>query len=286
MKSTFLVCVIAIVIFFFSDINHATEEKKIEFGYVGDNGPAFWNTLSPESEICATGKKQSPIDITSEDLKTLATSPEPMFNDAWNVESVNNGNTVEIFSGNEETPLPAEITVDGEKYMLQQFHFHTPSEHRINGQHFDIEQHLVFKNAYEQISVVSVLYNVGDKESKFMEPIVKKLPKNLDEKVEIEKVELNGLLCDIKNITEAYTYSGSLTTPPCTEGVTWYVNQETQSVSYNQFSKLRNVIGFNSRFTQQREGVNVLKETDPEYPTYKKRSNLYKRSHFKRYNSL
>jgi carbonic anhydrase len=251
MKSTALISIISLFIISFSNINHAAE-KKIEFGYVGALGPDFWHLLSEESAICQTGKNQSPIDITDNDLKTPAEPPAPKFNDAVNVESINTGNTVEIFSGKEGTPLPAEITVDGEKYELQQFHFHTPSEHRINGKHHDIEQHLVFQSKSGKISVVSVLYDVSAKESAFMAPIVEDLPKNKDDIKEIKKVGLSGLLSDVKNITQAFTYSGSLTTPPCTEGVTWYVNQEPQDVSLNQFLGLRSVMGFNSRFTQLR----------------------------------
>jgi carbonic anhydrase len=268
MKSTFLISASAILLATFV-FSHASAEG-VEFGYVGAIGPAFWHELSENNTICETGKRQSPIDITSEDLKTLAESPSPKFYDAKNVKSKNTGNTVEIFSGDEEVPLPAEIHVDGEKYELAQFHFHTPSEHRINGRHYDIEQHLVFKSG-EKISVVAVFYDVGKEESAFMKPIINDLPVNVDDEPKhIKHIKLADLLCDIENITEAYTYSGSLTTPPCSEGVTWYVNKNPQEVSVHQFLKLREVMGFNSRFTQ-------LRESDEEYKT--KRS-LYHRSRF------
>jgi len=289
MKSSFLICVILFVVFSFSDINQATEE--IEFGYVGTLGPDFWHLLTPESAICESGKKQSPIDITSEDLKTLAEPPSPKFEDACDVESIHNGNTVEISSGKEDVPLPAEITVEGEKYDLIQFHFHTPSEHRINGRHFDIEQHLVFKSESEKISVVAVLYNVGDKPSAFMTPIINNLPKEGCNATKLEKVELSRLLEDIEGVSKSFTYSGSLTTPPCTEGVTWYVNKKPQEVSFNQFSKLRETVGFNSRFTQLREGTeNPENPENPENTTgevntsYKKKSkrSLYSRNHFRK----
>uniref|UniRef100_A0A1D1YNG9 carbonic anhydrase n=1 Tax=Anthurium amnicola TaxID=1678845 RepID=A0A1D1YNG9_9ARAE len=277
MKSIFLVNVIALVIFFFSGVNQAAE--SINFGYVGTAGPNFWHLLSNDSSICETGKNQSPIDVTPDDLKTLANPPNPSFMNAKNVKATNNGNTVEIFSGKEGVPLPAEITVEEEKYTLQQFHFHTPSEHRIDGKHFDAEQHLVFKSESGKISVVAVLYNINEKESKFMVPIIENLPKNVDDKKEIKKVELNRLLCDVKNITRAYSYSGSLTTPPCTEGVTWYVNQDPLPFSVKQFNALRDIIGFNSRFTQVRDGEVIPPPYEnPEVPTLKKRKTLYNRS--------
>ena len=183
------------------------------------------------------------------------------------------------FQGTKEfRPLPAEIHIDGEKYELDQFHFHTPSEHRIDGKHADIEQHLVFQSETGKVSVVAVLYNAGTKESKYMKPIIDNLPKNEGEKKEIEKVRLSSLLNDVKNITQSFTYSGSLTTPPCTEGVTWYVNQEIQKVSTNQFSELRDVIGFNSRFTQLRESDQI----DTSSYKSKKRS-LYTHSRFSKF---
>ncbi|CAG8544748.1 3477_t:CDS:1 [Funneliformis caledonium] len=271
MKVTFLISFILLA----SSLSvSATEEKeKLEFGYVGSIGPANWHLLSEESKVCLTGKNQSPIDITSQDLKTLAKPPPAEFKNAKDVESFNNGNTVEIFSGKEGVPLPATIQVDGETYDLQQFHFHTPSEHRVNGKHFDIEQHLVFTTKDEKVSVVAVFYDVGKEESKFMAPIVKDLPKEKDDKKKIEEIDLSGLLTDIKNITAAFTYSGSLTTPPCTEGVTWYVNKDAQVVSLDQFLGLREVTGFNSRFTQ-------LRSNDTTKEKHVKKRSLYKFDRF------
>lgn len=287
-----------VVIFAFLKVSHA---ERLEFSYIGGKSPEFWHLLSNETTICQTGTKQSPIDILPQDLKTFAKPPSPMFNNAKNVESIHNGNTVEIFSGTEGVPLPAEITIEGEKYELQQFHFHTPSEHRVNGRHRDIEQHLVFKSKSEKISVVAVFYDVSDKPSMFMMPITNDLPKCKGEKKKLKKVELSSLLIDTKNITEAFTYSGSLTTPPCTEGVTWYVNQSVQDISLDQFLSLREVIGFNARFTQLRlddEQPGTYEQT-PEVPgtenppvtensyeqqssdPYFKRS-LYSRSHFRK----
>ncbi|CAI2170205.1 5119_t:CDS:1 [Funneliformis geosporum] len=255
-------------------------EEKIKFGYTGSIGPDVWHLLSEESKVCQTGKMQSPIDIISQDLKTLAKPPQPEFKNAKDVVSFNNGNTVEVFSGKEGTPLPATIKVDGETYDLQQFHFHTPSEHRINGKHFDIEQHLVFTSKDEKVSVVAVFYDVGKEESKFMAPIVKDLPKNIDDEKKINEIDLSGLLTDIQNITAAFTYSGSLTTPPCTEGVTWYVNKDAQVVSLDQFLGLRDVTGFNSRFTQLRAEDQIKLENDINHQKRENKRSLYKFDRF------
>nr|CAG8468683.1 508_t:CDS:2 [Entrophospora candida]CAG8556818.1 5355_t:CDS:2 [Entrophospora candida] len=270
MKPTNFFSLTLIFIFFIIFNNNSivsAVEYEIEFSYTGETAPEFWDKLSEGSKICKTGKLQSPIDITSELLLAKKKeTPKSDFQDALNVEFINNGNTVEVLPGKGNKTLPATIfsSDDGTKYQLDQFHFHTPSEHRVNGRHFDVEQHLVFskvegKNPNE-IAVVAVFYNIGDEENAFLKPLVEKIPKKVDEKNEIEKVELSALVKDIDNISNAFNYGGSLTTPPCTETVEWYVNQKPLSLSIEQFTTMRNVIGFNSRFTQLRSDESVIKK--------------------------
>jgi len=130
-----------------SDTFVAAEEVEGEgviFSYVGKTGPAFWDKLKGSSKICTEGKRQSPINFdTTKDASAKA--PKSDFKDAVNVKIFNNGNTVEVSSGDEKTPLPANVIDDGTEYELEQFHFHTPSEHRVDDRFFDVEQHLVFK---------------------------------------------------------------------------------------------------------------------------------------------
>jgi len=271
MKPTNFLSLTLIFIFFIlfnkNSVVSAEKEKAIEFGYTGDKGPLFWDLLSEDSKICKTGKRQSPIDITSKLLSAKKKKgPKPDFQDALNVEIFNNGNTVEVSSGEKNKTLPATIVTsdDGTLYKLNQFHFHTPSEHRIDGVHFDVEQHLVFskvkgKNPNE-IAVVAVFYNVGEEENVFLKPIVENIPKKAEEKNKIKKVELSTLIKDIDSIKNAFNYDGSLTTPPCTETVEWYVNKKPLSLSVQQFKEMRNVIGFNSRFTQLRSDESVVRK--------------------------
>ncbi|CAJ0847313.1 16381_t:CDS:2 [Entrophospora sp. SA101] len=247
MKPTNFLSLTLIFIFFILFNNNSivsAEEKAIEFGYTGDKGPLFWDLLSEDSKICKTGKRQSPIDITTKLLSAKKKKgPKPDFQDALNVEIFNNGNTVEVSPGEKNKTLPATIVTsdDGTLYKLNQFHFHTPSEHRIDGVHFDVEQHLVFskvkgKNPNE-IAVVAVFYNIGDEENVFLKPIVENIPKKVEEKNKIKKVELSKLIKDIDSI-----------------------KNEPLSLSVQQFKEMRDVIGFNSRFTQLRSDESVVRK--------------------------
>ncbi|CAG8542458.1 1865_t:CDS:2, partial [Diversispora eburnea] len=189
----------------------------VNYSYSGDTGPQFWHLLDNSDKICSTGKNQSPIDLTSEDIKNYASPPYPNFTDITEVKAYNDGHTVECSS---DDMSKISITVDGKIYTLSQFHFHTPSEHRINGKYFDVEQHLVFQSEDGLNAVVGVFYDMSSKNSTFMAPI-------------------------IENVR-------SLTTPPCTESVTWFVNVNPLNIGMQQVIELRDVIGFNSRYCQKR----------------------------------
>ncbi|CAG8592131.1 3099_t:CDS:2 [Paraglomus brasilianum] len=233
-----------------------TFPDDVEFAYSGKKAPEFWGSLSEEFALCSTGKRQSPIDIPKYEFARKSTPPIPSFKNARGLEIAHIGNTVEIGTESENEVLPLRITINHKEYQMQQMHFHTPSEHRVNGKHFDAEGHMVFtrKDHYNNtiIAVVAILYEVSDYDNEFLVPITKKLPMKRGEKKKIEKVEFEQLLCDLKDLKRAYNYIGSLTTPPCSEGVKWYINRKIQPISFHQFKDLRNSVGFNSRFAQLR----------------------------------
>ncbi|CAG8587708.1 4494_t:CDS:2 [Paraglomus occultum] len=234
----------------------SVETSEPAFGYSGKKAPQFWGNLSKEFALCSTGKKQSPIDIPKHEFARKSTRPIPSFANARDLEIFHNGNTVEIGTENEEEELPVRITIRGKEYQMLQMHFHTPSEHRVDGKHFDAEGHMVFsrKDRYNntKIAVVAILFEMSDYENEFLVPITKTLPMKIHDKKKIEKVEFKQLLCDLKELKQTYNYVGSLTTPPCSEGVKWYINRKVQPISFYQFKQLRESIGFNARFTQLR----------------------------------
>ena len=188
----------------------AAAAAKPHWTYEGAEGPEHWGEL-PGYEACATGKSQSPINVTNAepaDLANIAFSYQPS-----EVKILNNGHTVQV-----NYDKGSYIEVDGERYDLQQFHFHAPSEHAINDKRAAAELHLVHQSADGKLAVVGVLLEKGAENAAF-KPVWDNLPaKEAEEKATGVKVAAADLLPQVKT---TYRYSGSLTTPPCSEGVTW-----------------------------------------------------------------
>ena len=151
--------------------------------------------------------------------------------------------------------LGSYIELDGEHYDLLQFHFHGPSEHTVNGKPTPMEVHLVHKNTQGGFAVVGVMMTAG-KEHAAIKKVWSSMPDKVGSKVNNEKVFVNGteLLPDSRSY---YHYSGSLTTPPCSEGVRWYVMQAPIEVSKDQIAKFKSVIEFNARPVQGLNGRKV-----------------------------
>ncbi|RTZ67482.1 MAG: hypothetical protein DSZ29_00685 [Aquificaceae bacterium] len=210
---------------------HVTEKKAAHtavphWGYEGAAGVEKWGTLSPEFKTCQTGKNQSPIDI-----KGAVDANLPAINFKYNMLSasdiVNNGHTVQVnmWSG-------GEITLDGEKFKLKEFHFHTPSENTINGKNFPLEAQFVHVNSKHQIAIVSVMFEPGD-DDELLSVLWKDMPLKAGEGHKLDTNALKSLEfeADVKNY---YRFNGSLTTPPCTEGIRWIVMKTPRHVSQKQ----------------------------------------------------
>lgn len=199
--------------------------------YTGKRGPSHWGALEPDFAPCTTGRHQSPIDIRNPqkaDLPVIHFSYKPT-----SLDIINNGHTVMI------NQAPGSFIVVGEnKYFLKQCHFHKCSEKEINGKSFDMTLHLVHADNKDNVAVVAVLLRHGEDN-----PLVREAWNCLPKEENEEKVPLN--VSDISQILPEdrgyYTYSGSLTTPPCSEGVTWFVLRHPMTVSgaeIRRFSKL------------------------------------------------
>jgi carbonic anhydrase len=209
---------------------HASPEHTWDYGV--SQGPDHWGELKPEFAPCKNGHHQSPIDISNPQKADLPPiqfdyKPSPL-----NI--VDNGHTIMI------SYSPGSfITVGGKRYELKQFHFHHPSEEKINGKSYEMVVHLVHADEKGNVAVVAVLLEKGE-DNALVHTLWKDLPKE-KEKVEFEKdvqIDADGLLPSDHSY---YTFSGSLTTPPCSENVTWFVLAHPVSVSaaeIEQFSKL------------------------------------------------
>lgn len=205
---------------------------EAHWGYTGDIGPAYWGSLDPAFEACAEGKNQSPIDLTG---LVEAKLPAIRFNyNAKPASILNNGHTVQINYAPGST-----LTVDGQVYMFKQVHFHAPSENLINGISFPMEAHFVHADKNGALAVVAVMYVKGRKNNA-IEKFWARMPLNSGEQTALaDQVHPLDLMPAGRGY---YRFNGSLTTPPCTEGVKWLVMKDAVSVSAQQVQAFERVM--------------------------------------------
>lgn len=216
------------------------------WAYQGHGDPAHWAELSPDFSTCKLGKIQSPIDITG--AVTGSLQPIEFHYQASPVSLWNNGHTLQInpASGNF-------IEVAGTRYDLLQFHFHTPSEEKVEGRAFSMVAHLVHKNAAGQLAVVAVLLEEGEQDNPFLKPFWSQLPSTPAEPKALANQTLD-LAQLLPTKQQYYSYQGSLTTPPCSEGVAWLVLKQPVTISKQQHAAFQALFPANARPTQPLNG--------------------------------
>ena len=209
-------------------------------------GPPHWGTIDPAFEKCETGTNQSPVNISG---TVNGGGPSLQFRYPDNELVVENtGHVIEV-------PIPADngntLKIGNSTYTLQQYHFHAPSEHTLNGQRYDLEAHLVHQNAAGQTAVVGVFMNIGDDPSELVDDVFKNAPDMAGEETDVgvesnAKELLPGFESGHDNgtfvITRYYTYSGSLTTPPCSEPVRWIVLKDPVNVSDFSVAEMHHLV--------------------------------------------
>lgn len=226
------------------------EGPRPHWEYEGKHGAAHWGELEPGFEACARGASQSPIDIRNtvkEELPALDfqyTAGAPTL--------VNNGHTVQV-----NMPAGSKLVVEGKAMELLQFHFHTPSEEAIGGKRAAMVAHFVHKDADGALGVVAVLIQPG-KTNAAWAPIFEHLPR-MGETLTVDGLTLNpGALLPAKK--GYYSFAGSLTTPPCSEGVKWMVLKEPVKLGDKQIKAFRQLYNANARPLQPLNG-RVVKES-------------------------
>jgi carbonic anhydrase len=200
--------------------------------YGDAHGPSHWGELEPEFAPCKSGHHQSPIDIRNPETAAL---PPILFDYKPSaLDIIDNGHTIMI-----NYAPGSSISVGGKKYALKQFHFHRPSEEKINGKGYDMTLHLVHADQEGKLAVVAVLLEKGA-DNPLIHELWNDIPKEKDKEALLKDIQINvGTLLPANR--GYYTFSGSLTTPPCSEDVTWYVLKQSVQVSaaeIEQFSKL------------------------------------------------
>lgn len=231
----------------------AAAQERQQWTYEGKTGPLNWGKLEPDFKACSAGKEQSPIDIHGAHVNK-ALKPIEFHYLSGPVTVVNNGHTVMV-----NVNPGSYIVANGVRYDLQQFHFHHPSEEAVNGKLTDMVVHLVHKSADGKLAVVGVRLSMqqGDPNA-VLATIWEHLPTQAGATEAIPgAINPGGLLPADRRY---WTYMGSLTTPPCTEGVRWLVLEQPISISREQLRQFSAIYRMNSRPLQDAHGRKIEAE--------------------------
>lgn len=221
------------------------------WSYAGNSGPDKWGSLSPAYAACSLGQRQSPIDIRKAiraDLPALAFAYKPAAPSL-----LDDGHSIRV-----DTPAAGGFSLEGEDYLLGHVHFHRPAEEKLHGQSFAMSAHLVHETREGKIAVVAVPMEVGN-EHPLIRTLWSHLPLEQGKPVARPnlKIDWSTLLPEKRGY---YTYVGSLTTPPCTEGVRWIVLKNPVRISKDQLAGFSTIYKNNVRPVQPVNG-RVIKES-------------------------
>jgi carbonic anhydrase len=238
-----------------TDAGHA-----VEWTYEGATGPAQWSTLDPAFSACSAGRNQSPIDlfsvaegsIVNGGLDREYASTELLIRSNTTVEDIlDNGHTIQV-----DQAGASFINLNGLRMDLVQFHFHAPSEHTVEGRQFPLEIHFVHSSSDGVLGVIGMLVEEGETHAELAK-VVANLPAP-GETLDLPQVAINPQEFG-SGSTARYRYSGSLTTPPCSEGVRWVVARDPIQASAEQISAIADRMPTNNRPIQPLNGRMVLR---------------------------
>ncbi len=211
------------------------------WSYEGRNGPEHWGDLDPAWEVAQSGREQSPIDLNG---ATPAARDKLTFHyGSFPLDMVNNGHTIQINAFGNHWMMKGK-----ERYRLLQFHFHTPSEHTINGKHSPMEVHLVHANDRGELAVVGVMLDKG-KAHPLLAKFWKHMPREAKGSYRDPEIMVSPAALLPAN-RASFRYDGSLTTPPCTEGVSWIVMATSTEASAEQIEAFHSLFGDTNRPVQ------------------------------------
>lgn len=225
----------------FTSVSAQEVEDEREFDYAnGEKGPHRWGDLKKEWSACKSGAMQSPIDLSHQRVKIVSKLGKITRNYMPSNATVKNrGHDISV---QWDMGKVGSIKINGTEYFLQQAHWHSPSEHTINGRRYDMELHLVHlnindENVQNKIAVIGVMFKLGSPDA-FLSKLMRDITAMSDTKehkhmgiIDPREIKLGG--------KKYYTYMGSLTVPPCTEGVIWTINKKIRTVSREQVKQLR-----------------------------------------------
>ena len=215
----------------------ARGSEGLHWEYKGEHGPDHWGDLDKANAVCSAGGQQSPINITS----AIKAEVDPI-TVSWKKSSakiVNNGHTIQV-----NMPEGSSISRDGKVYDLLQFHFHAPSEHLVDGMTHPMEVHFVHKNKKDGDLAVLGVFLMPEQKHDVFSMLAKNFPQAEGAEGKLEAFSPNDLL---PQGLEYWTYEGSLTTPPCSEIVTWMVAREPLKVEQVSIQAFTSIYSSNAR---------------------------------------
>lgn len=216
----------------------AASTSEVYWTYGDSDGPDHWAELDSSFAICATGQAQSPINFTKAASANLF---DPDFHyESVPLDLLNNGHTIQL-----PYAPGSYMILDDKVYDLLQLHFHSPSEHAIEGKQSDAELHLVHQSDDGELAIVAVLLQPGTVTTNASYPPATDLPQKAGDRIRTKKT-INALTL-LPAQTTTYRYSGSLTTPPCTESVNWLIMTEPVTIPLAQLSSYKALLSNNNR---------------------------------------
>ena len=228
---------------------------EVKWSYAGELGPENWSTLSPDFATCGSGNEQSPINIDIGITNVVKLKDIEIEQKSWALEVVNNGHTVQV------NMAPGSTMEIGEKeYHLLQFHFHTRSENTINQQDFPMEVHFVHMNSHGQLGVLAVMFEAGES-NETLEAILATHPVHEGKHALHHGGDINPsalIPVDHDEVEEYFNFTGSLTTPPCSEGVNWLVAKQTVEASAEQLHEFTKILTHEGAYSGNNRPVQPL----------------------------
>jgi carbonic anhydrase len=211
------------------------------WGYEGDEGPVHWGHIAPDYALCSAGRMQSPVDLGQANVAAAFAVTVDYKRGPLNI--LNNGHTIQV-----NFPAGSTLVSSGKRYDLLQVHFHTPSENQVNGKSYPMEAHFVHRDTAGQLAVLAVFFQEGPTNNELAKIVVAAPGQPAGPNaIEGFSFDANQLLpADLK----AYRLMGSLTTPPCTEGVNWHVAKATVTASATQIAAMHKLMHDNARPVQ------------------------------------
>lgn len=225
-----------------ADVSMAADASR--WSYSGATGPTKWAKLEKSYASCASGKTQSPIDIPDAEARKGDLPPLLFDYRPSPLRIIDDGHTIQVNYAPGST-----ISVAGTRYELVEFHFHKPGEEKISGKGHDMEAQLVHRSKDGKLAIVAVLLNEG-KESALIKTLWANLPQTKDKENVVDAVKINVLEL-IPRDKSYYTFAGSLTSPPCTEDVKWFVLKTPTQISADEIARFGKSYPMNARPVQE-----------------------------------